>query len=269
MTAIALHNMGPPADQQNKNEIRHRNVFKPDTIASGLAEEEDPWLETPHDGETSQLPLESRPFSPTAVYWISPHSTLASKITVIDLSKDMDIAYSGMTNEYKAQVAKTLQDHSYSPMITCTRNSWFGMTFDITDDQDNHLAGWSHPWSSLGEAVLTFPQDSPHCSHPISLRNKTWGLRSDAFTVDSQLCFWEPDSYWHSTNMTLYKVTGTGDAERKVEIGKYAQKWWGSIWTGGTFVVDDKEIDGVVACLTLIVVLRKKRQRAAERNSGR
>jgi predicted porin len=80
---------------------------------------------------------------------------------------------------------------------------------------------------------------------------------------------WEMDSMWHSTNMTLYKVTGTGEAEKKVEIGKYAQKWWGGFVTGGTFVLDEDEINGVVACLTLLVVLRKKRQRAAERNPGR
>jgi hypothetical protein len=268
MTAINLHDVRPTYEAKDKGPIRHRTVFKADTTLSSSPEDEDPWLKTPHDDETSKLPLEAQPLAPTAVYWISPHSTLTSKITVIDLSKDIDVPYSGMTNEYKAQVARTLQDHSYSPTVTCTRSGWFAMTFDITDDQNKHLAHWSHPWSSLGEAVLTFPQDSQHSSHPVTLENKTWGLRSEAFTVNSQPYFWEPDSYWHSTNMTLYKVTGSGEAEKKVEIGKYAQKWWGSIWTGGTFVVDDKEIDGTVACLTLIV-LRKKRQRAAERNPGR
>jgi hypothetical protein len=269
MTAIKLHDVRPAYEAKDDRTIRHRTGFQADTAPSSSIEDEDPWLQTPHDDETSKLPLEARPFVPTAVYWITPHSTLTSKITAIDLSKDIDIPYSGMTNEYKAQVAKTLQDHAYSPTITCTKNGWFSMTFDITDDQNEHIAHWSHPLSSLGEAVLSFPLDSPHSSHPISLQNKTWGLRSETFIVNSQPYFWEPDSYWHSTNMTLYKVTGSGEAEKKVEIGKYAQKWWGSIWTGGTFVVDEKEIDGIVACLTLIVVLRKKRQRAAERSPGR
>lgn len=270
MTAIALHDVKPSGESKDGGAIRHRTVFKADALTPDSSQDEDdPWLETPHDSETSKLPLESIPFAPTAVYWVSPHSTLASKITALDLSKDMDVPYSGMTNEYKAQVLKTLQDHSYTPAITCQRNGWFGMTFDITDDQDNHIAHWSHPWSSLGEAVLTFPSDSEHSSHPVSLQNKTWGLRSEAFVVNSQPYFWEPDSYWHSTSMTLYKVTGSGEAEKRIEVGKYAQKWWGSILTGGTLVVDDREIDGVVACLTLIVVLRKKRQRAAERNPGR
>jgi hypothetical protein len=68
--------------------------------------------------------------------------------------------------------------------------------------------------------------------------------------------------------MTLYRVTRSSEQQKKVEVGKYAQKWWGSFVTGGTLVVDGKEIDGVVACLTLVVVLKKKRQRAAERHEG-
>jgi hypothetical protein len=188
---------------------------------------------------------------------------------VLDLTKDMDVKYTGMTDEYKAQVKKTMQDHSYTPAITCNRNGLFGLTYNVVDDQDKHIAHWSHPWSSLGESILTFPEGSDHSSHPISLKNKAFAMRSEVFTVNSQPYMWEMDSMWHSTNMTLYKVTGTGEAEKKVEIGKYAQKWWGGFVTGGTFVLDEDEINGVVACLTLLVVLRKKRQRAAERNPGR
>lgn len=65
--------------------------------------------------------------------------------------------------------------------------------------------------------------------------------------------------------MTLYKVSGLGDAQRKVKVGKYSQKWWGSCTTGGVFVVDTGAIEGIMVVLTLVVVLKKKRQRAAER----
>tara|TARA_R110002003_G_scaffold138_8_gene12710 strand:+ start:14678 stop:15388 length:711 start_codon:yes stop_codon:yes gene_type:complete len=229
---------------------------------------DDPWLKTPHDAESSKLPLESRSFSPTAVYWITPHGLLTKNITVLDLTKDMDVPYTDMSNEYKAQVKKTLKDHSFTSAINCHRTNWLGLKYNITDDQNNSIAHWSHHWSSVGEAILTFPEDSPHSAHPISLRNKRWGLRTESFTVNSQPFFWEMDSLWHSTNMTLYRVTGSGEGQKKIEVGKYAQKWWGGFVTGGTFVVDEKELDGVVACLTLIVVLKKKRQRAAERHNG-
>lgn len=118
----------------------------------------------------------------------------------------------------------------------------------------------------MGEAVLTFPDDSHHSSHPIKLVNKRWGLRTESFVYSSQEYIWQMNSLWHSTSMSLYRVTGSGKHQTKIEVGKYAQKWWGSFVTGGTFVVDGNEIDGVVACLTLIVVLKKRRQRAAERH---
>jgi len=256
-----------PLPQSKDSSIRHRAVSKNDTKPSMSSEEDDPWLNEPHDIETSKLPLESRFFNPTAIYWIAPHGLFTKSITVLDLTKDMDMPYTGMTNKYKVHVKKTLKDHSFTPAITCHRSNWLGLKYNITNDQNNHVAHWSHPWSSVGQAVLTFPEDSTHASHAITLRNKTWGLRTEVFTLNSQPYVWEMDSLWHSTNMTLYKVMGNGDEAKKVEVGKYAQKWWGGFVTGGTVVVDEKGIDGVVACLTLIVVLKKKRQRAAERHN--
>jgi hypothetical protein len=190
---------------------------------------------------------------------------LTKSITVLDLTKDMDVPYTGMTKEYKAHVRKTLKDHSYTPVITCTRTSRVGLKYDITGAQDEHIAHWSHPWTSVGSALLTFPSDSPHCPHNLELRNKRWGMYAESFTLNSQPYLWEMDSFWHSTDMTLYKVIGAGGAEKRVVVGKYAQKCWSGFVTGGTVVVDEGQLDGVVALLTLVVVLKKKRQRAAER----
>ncbi|KAF2689255.1 hypothetical protein K458DRAFT_329533 [Lentithecium fluviatile CBS 122367] len=265
-TAIALQNMSPHAHQDGG--MRHRQTSKANGQVSVSTDERDVWLGTPHDAQTSSLPLDSKALVPTNTYWVSPHGMLTKNITILDLTKDMDVPYSGLTDAYKAEVKKTLKDHSFTPAFTCHRNSWLGLSYTITDDQNELVADWKHPWSSVGEAILTFPETSPHSSHPINLRNKRWGLRTESFVVESQLFFWESDSYWHSTNMTLYKIYGSGENERKKEVGKYAQKWWGGFVTGGTVVVDEKEIDGCVACLTLCVVLKKKRQRAAERRSG-
>ena len=261
-TAIALHDMGNRTGE-HANGMRHRT-----TPTSVTVVDQDRWVDTPHDTGSLALPIDSQPFMPTHTYWITPHSTFAKNITILDLTKDIAAPYKGLTDEYKAEVKKTLKDHSFTPMLTCHRTSWLGLKYDITNDQNDHVAEWSHPWTSVGEAVLKFPDDSPHCPHPVSLRNKRWGLRTEGFTVNSQPFFWEMDSMWHSTNMTLYKVFGTGTNERKIEVAKYAQKWWGGFVTGGTVVVDSKQLDGIIACLTLAVVLKKKRQRAAERHNG-
>jgi hypothetical protein len=199
------------------------------------------------------------------VYWITPHGWLSKTVGILDLTKDVGMAYTGMTDDYKAEIKKTMKDHSFTPVLTCHRRNCFGLKYEISDDQNTHIAHWSHPWSSVGEAVLTFPDNSPYSSHPIKLSNKRWGLRTESFVCNSQEYIWQMDSLWHSTNMTLYRVTGSGEQQKKVEVGNYAQKWWGSFVTGGTLVVDGNEIDGAVACLTLVVVLKKKRQRAAER----
>lgn len=227
--------------------------------------QDDAWLDIPHDLSSSTIPLDSTVFKPTSIYWVTPHGMLTKAITILDLTHDMSVPYTGLTDTYKAALKTTLKDHSFTPIITCQRQNWIGLKYAIQDDQNKPLAHWSHPWHSAGEAVLTFPTDSAHASHPISLKNKTWGLRTESFTVDSQLFFWEMDSAWHSHDMTLYKVIGTGEHQKKLEVGKYSQKWWGSWSTGGAFVVDEGVVDGVVAALTLLVVLKKKRQRVAER----
>ena len=190
---------------------------------------------------------------------------LTKSIAILDLTADMSLPYSGLTDAYKAAIKTTLKDHTFTPAITCHRQSWIGLKYDIRDDQTKTIAHWSHPWISAGEAVLTFPAGSTHCSHPIGLKNKTWGLRTESFTINSQPFLWEMDSVWHSHNMTLYRVLGSDEYQKRVEVGKYSQKWWGSCATGGAFVVDGRVIDGTVACLTLVVVLKKRRQRVAER----
>lgn len=254
-SAIALQNV-ETAKSEGTTTVRQRRTD---------SSQNDAWLDSPHDNHSSTLVLECATFKPTSIYWVTPHGMLTKTITILDLTHDMSLPYIGLNDDYKAAIKKTLKDHSFTPIITCHRQSWIGLKYSIQDEQSKSLAHWSHPWHSAGEAVLTFPTDSPHASHPVSLKNKTWGLRTESFTIDSQLFFWEMDSVWHSHDMTLYKVVGSGEHQKKVEVGKYSQKWWGSWATGGAFVVDENVIGGVVAALTLLVVLKKKRQRVAER----
>ncbi|KAH6625150.1 hypothetical protein C7974DRAFT_195567 [Boeremia exigua] len=251
-TAIALQSI----DAKETATLRQRRAD---------SSQDNAWISSPHDVSSSALPLDSSSLSPTSIYWITPHGILTKAITILDLTHDMPLPSTGLTDTYKAAIKTTLKDHSFTPIITCHRQSWIGLKYTIQDDQHNPIAQWSQSWFSAGEAVLTFPADSPHSSHPISLKNKRWGLRTESFTVNSQLFSWQMDSAWHSYNMTLYKVLGSGEHQKKIEVGKYSQKWWGSCATGGAFVFDEGIIDGVVAALTLVVVLKKKRQRAAER----
>ncbi|KAF3046891.1 hypothetical protein E8E12_005784 [Didymella heteroderae] len=256
-TAVALQNVDLSLTETTTT-ARQRNVSRTNPS------QEDPWLNQPHDYDTSTLPLDSNNFTPTSIYWITPHGMLTKAITVLDLTSDMPLPYAGLTDKYKSSIKTTLKDHSFTPILTCHRQTWIGLRYTITDSESATIATWLHPWLSAGGATLSFPSSSTHSSHPITLKNKTWGLRTETFTLDSQLFVWEMDSMWHSYNMTLYKVSRLGSKERKIVVAKYSQKWWGSCKTGGALCVDAGTIDGVVACLTLLVVLKKKRQRAVE-----
>lgn len=266
-SAVALQEMQPSAAGNETGLLRHRSV-KGDTSQSDPSNERDEWLSEPHDDSSTAIALDSGPFTPTKTYWITPHGFLSREIKILDLTQDLPVPFTGFSPAYKEQVKKTLKDHSFTPIYTAHRSNWIGLKYTITDSNGELVANWKHPWTSVGEAILTFPDDSPHCSHPISFKNKRWGLRTESFTVNSVPFIWKMDSLWNSTNSTLYKVLGSGDNEQKIVVGKYGQKWWGSFVTGGTFVVDEKEIDGLVACLSLAVLLKKKRQRAAEQKNG-
>ncbi|KAF2014908.1 hypothetical protein BU24DRAFT_371747 [Aaosphaeria arxii CBS 175.79] len=245
-TAVALQDMS--RGTHDGNLVRHRsNLHKDTSPHKSSPGDDDDWVAQPQDTATANLPLDSRTFVPTNVYWITPHRLLTKEIKILDLTKDMSTPYTGFSNAYKDEVKKTLKDHSFTPIYTAHRNHWLGLSYDVLDDQGNKLADWSHPWTSVREATLKFPEDSTHASHTISLNNKTWGLRTESFTINSVPFIWQMDRLWNSNNMTLYRVFGSGDNQRKVEVGKYAQKWWGSFVTGGTFVVNEEEIDGFVA----------------------
>ncbi|KAF2470087.1 uncharacterized protein BDR25DRAFT_304057 [Lindgomyces ingoldianus] len=272
-TAIALQDMRPTDPNTQQAGIlrqRHRSPsqhgIKEATITTHDSDSD--WIMNPQDNSTSHLPVDSQSFVPTNTYWITPHGMLAKDIKILDLTSDITLPYTGLTSSYKDHVKITLKDHSFSPIFTVHRGNWWGLKYSITDAEGGTVADWKHPWHSAGEAVLTFPDDSAHSSHAISLTNKRWGFRTETFTLNSVPFEWKMDSLWHSQDMTLCKIFGSGQSEKRVEVAKYAQKWWGGFVTGGTFVVDEGEVDGLVACLTLMVVLKKKRQRQAERSGG-
>lgn len=265
-TAVALHDIQPSA--KDNGTVQYRAAPKVKTRSSLSSQEGESWVTEPQDAASLQLPLDSCSFVPTRTYWITPHGMLTKEITVLDLTTDLQTPFVDFSNAYKDEVKKTLKDHTFTPIFSARRTNWLGLKYIITGSDNQKLADWKHPWSSVGEATLTFPEGSPHSSHTISLKNKRWGLRTESFTINSVPFIWEMNSLWHSNAMTLFKVYGSGEQQKRVEVGKYAQKWWGSFVCGGTFVVDENEIDGFIACLTLLVILKKKRQRAAEKSGG-
>ncbi|OCL04288.1 hypothetical protein AOQ84DRAFT_442186 [Glonium stellatum] len=221
-------------------------------------------LTTLHDDISTSLPLDTTSLRPDRVFWVTPHNYFTKTIKVLDLTPFTQTPYTGMSDAYKNEAKEIVKSRAPEPTYMLTRENWVGRKYSVTDSSGESIADWKHSWTSVGTAMLTFPDDSPHCSHTIELKNKCWGRRTETFVVDSATFVWKPDSFFGSHNMTLYKVLG----KKKVEVGKYSQKWWGAFLTGGTLVLDTRELDELIGILSLAVVLKKKRQRAAERSGG-
>ena len=175
-TAVALQNIAPTPDH-DASTLRQRSIVKHSSQPSPSASEaEDPWLLSPQDTSASKLPLDSKSFIPTNVYWVTPHGLWSKDIKVLDLTKDLDVPFTGFSATYKDEVKKVLKDHSFTPLFIAKRQHWLGLQWGIEDSQGTAIAHWSHPWTSVRQAILTFPPDSPHSTHPITLENKHWGL---------------------------------------------------------------------------------------------
>lgn len=260
-TAIALNDIHADATT-----LHHRTHSKPSPTHISETEQNDPWLDTLH----AASPSPSQSFVPTHTYWITPHGLLTKNITILNLTHDIAMPYTGLTAEYKAAVQAALKDHSFTPTWTCERINWLGLRYNITDTHGRLVAEWTHPWTSVGAATLTFASESaPEGMHTLTLKPKKWGLRTEVFVLNSVQYIWEMDSTWHSTHMTLYKVFGEGPTERRETVAKYTEKWWGGVVTGGVLVIDEREEwMAMASCLSAVVILKKKRQRAAERRSG-
>ncbi|OCK80586.1 hypothetical protein K432DRAFT_246202, partial [Lepidopterella palustris CBS 459.81] len=218
----------------------------------------------PYDDISQSLPLDSSPFHPNRILWVTPHSLFSKAIDVLDMTSILDTPYTGMSDVYRKKVYDMVKSRAPAPNYVISKANWIGLKYAVVDNSGQHVADWKHSWTSVGEATLTFSDGSTHSSHTVRVKNKRWGRRTETFVVNSATFEWVMDSKWMSNNMTLYKCLG----EQKIPVGKYSQKWWGGILTGGIFAVDTEELDELVAVLTLGVVLKKKRQRAAERSGG-
>lgn len=119
------------------------------------------------------------------------------------------------------------------------------------------LAESSSPVLAFGVTNITFPPNSLHSSHPITVRPINATLRCQAFVHDSVSYLWDINKIFFpggGSLLSLYKGVGS---TKKIEIGRY-QSDNGKITPGGTLIIDSDEVDVLVAVLTLLAVLAKR-----------
>jgi hypothetical protein len=108
----------------------------------------------------------------------------------------------------------------------------------------------------MSTQIFTFPEDSPHSSHPITMKRvKIWN-RTETFTKDSVEYQWRFDGALRRSRFTLYKLVGG----QEVVVAKYKGPL-PVLKPRGALLIDEKEIDSVVALLSCCGMIRKDRQR--------
>ncbi|KAF2278744.1 uncharacterized protein EI97DRAFT_218000 [Westerdykella ornata] len=215
------------------------------------------------DALSTAPPQDSPSFQPTNFYWISWHGLLPPyNIEVFDLTSDISTPFTGFTESFQNEVQRIRKDHTSTPFFTAHPDNRFCTRYGIRDSQGDIIAQWQHPWITTGKTVFSFPEGSPYCSHPVHLAHDNMlknllALRTESFSYNSAKFVWTIDSRWHAHRMSLYRVWGSGPGQKRIEVGRWAQKW--GLRPEGILVVDEREVSGLVACLTLLALMKKKR----------
>ena len=124
------------------------------------------------------------------------------------------------------------------------------------------VANWHSPIMAMGTTKISF-KDASVSAHNITVEPVAVTSRAQGFVKDSLPYLWE-------ASLTAANVKGTGrgtfslfrspsseSGSKKVEIAKY-QSMSGKCEIGGVLVLDEREINPLVAVLTLLAVLGQR-----------
>lgn len=193
---------------------------------------------------------------PTKILYIVPQSGWARDTTILDLTSQLHSSYHDkITSELKAS-AKRLANSSppTEPIFTLTRAHWYSSSrITVTDAAGVQLAEWYSPLMGYGVTHISFPQDSPHCSHALEVKPLSVARRAQTFVNNSATYAWETGGRFKSGRMSLFKAV----VAKKIEVARYESDTGGFI-AGGLLVVETREVDELVALLTCMAVLNQR-----------
>jgi hypothetical protein len=195
-------------------------------------------------------------FHPTKILYVVPRSNWAKKTSVLDLTDQLyDSFHDDFTPEFHSSARRLVMASPPPPsFLSLTRNHWYSSSHvAVVDATGAKVAEWYSPAMSYGDTTVTFPEDSTHSDHPLSLKALKLTQRAQSFVKDSITYVWVAEKRFKSGSLTLYKAS----ASKKVEVARY-QSESGSFVTGGPLVVVTNEVDEVVALLTCLAVLSQR-----------
>ncbi|KAH7386018.1 hypothetical protein BKA66DRAFT_440667 [Pyrenochaeta sp. MPI-SDFR-AT-0127] len=229
-------------------------------------------FDSDHDSSSDEGDIEkdtsvdASKFAPNRVFYILRHNLFSKEVNIIDITSSLTapIANDEITDEFRDNARSLSENKSLAanPVYRLRGKHWYSSEMTMMDLQSaEDVATWKHGAASFSKAFLSFPAQSPHSSHPITMAPVKWYKRTNEWVKDSITYSWRCNSKYKANRMTLLKKVGP----KQVVVGRYAQRW-GSWITGGVLLVDAREEDEALAVLTACVMLRRMQQRAAERS---
>jgi hypothetical protein len=193
---------------------------------------------------------------PTRILYIVPQSGWARDTNVLDLTTQLhDTYHDGLTPEFITAAKRVATSTPPpAPIFTLTRAHWYSSSrLSVTDAAGAQVAQWHSPILGYGVTHISFPANSPHCSHALEVKPISIGRRAQSFVNDSATYGWETGGRFNSGRMSLYKASGA----KKIEVARYESDS-GSFIAGGLLALETREVDELVAMLTCMAVLNQR-----------
>jgi hypothetical protein len=217
------------------------------------------------------VPEPDAPFKPNRCFYIAKHGGTTLDIKIYDITSAVSLAdyatagekdtlkeWNAAANTAGRAAAKDMAE----PWLQVQRNRWFGRKFVASmpsSDSRTEVAKWTGGAASAAKNAIDFPSGSTHCDHDVTMATDSYFKMRDSFVVDSQPFVWAVVNGWSMRQFQLTRKLGGA-------MGMVARLWQPhfQMRQGGVLVVDDGELDALVAIMTSLVMLRKQRQKELE-----
>jgi hypothetical protein len=194
----------------------------------------------------------------TRVVWIALHNALSINIKIYDITSEVLDKPDGF--EDAKAISKSLADRPVTYLIK--QKGWWKeyelFDGDLSDKKSTPpiLASWKPSRHHMMDQKFSFPSESSHSDHEITLKRIKLMKRQETFVKDSVEYYWHFDTSMARSKLVLVRKTGQ---EEKI-VARFKGPF-PTIRTSGALAVDEEEVDLIVALLTCCGMLRKDRQR--------
>jgi hypothetical protein len=206
----------------------------------------------------SETPEELMNIKFTRVVWVALHNALSITIKVYDITSEV-LDKPDMFKEAKT-ISKSLGKR---PLTYSLKQKGWWKDYELIDGDSSDakstlpvIANWKPSFYDMMDQKFSFPPESTHSDHDITLKRIKMTTRMETFIKDSIEYFWRFDKVLVRSKLSLIKRVGQ---EEKV-VARFDGPF-PTFRICGALAVDEEEVDFIVAMLTCCGMLRKDRQR--------